>query len=288
MSLTNCPECQHEISNMAAVCPNCGLEFKRPNTVASKPVVITETKRREEFPKWAIVMLAAVGVSVLFLVFAVMRNDDQNANNKNIDVDLTKTRQADRRDDVVGHNDQPNEISVPSGSTVVNPPVDSSVPSTQQNIPSTSGGGIQSAPSDRGTVKIEAKILSKNGEIQSVKKEKFYLLDEDLETILNDAKLKPIEGNSLSNSFGLAVMYPDRYRDFNRHALAAIQIHIKYDVLTDSGGKALITEVKPDSYYLFGITKSKTGFAIWNSPVSINIGENLLNLSPASLTEMSE
>jgi hypothetical protein len=47
-------------------------------------------------------------------------------------------------------------------------------------------------------------------------------------------------------------------------------------------------DVKPDSYYLFGITKSRNGFAIWSSPVSIIGGENKLNLSPATLNEMSE
>ena len=104
---------------------------------------------------------------------------------------------------------------------------------------------------------------------------------------MSDADLEPIEGNSLSNSFGLAVMYPERYGDFRRDALAAIQKHIKYSVTTDAAGKASMKDVKPDSYYLFGVTKTRSGFAIWDSPVTIAGGENKLNLSPARLNEMS-
>ncbi len=46
--------------------------------------------------------------------------------------------------------------------------------------------------------------------------------------------------------------------------------------------------IEPDSYYLFGITKSGKGFAVWSSPVSIRNGENVLNLSPQALTEIQE
>ena len=79
-------------------------------------------------------------------------------------------------------------------------------------------------------VKIEAKVSTTNGSIQTVKNEKIYLLDEDIETILSKANLESIEGNTLLNSFGLAVMYPDRYAEFNRKSLEAIKKHIKYSV----------------------------------------------------------
>ena len=182
---------------------------------------------------------------------------------------------------------------------LVNPPVSTTTttttapapapnyPSTTTSVPS-SQTQVQTIPADKGLVVINAKVSSKNGSIQSVKNEKFYLLDKDLETILNDAKLEPIEGNSLSDSFGLSVMYPDRYGDFNRDARSAINKHIKYNATTGGDGKAAMKDVKPDSYYLFGITKTKTGFAVWSSPVSIIGGENKLDLQPARMNEMSE
>ncbi|MCA1589157.1 MAG: hypothetical protein LC734_01960, partial [Acidobacteria bacterium] len=110
--------------------------------------------------------------------------------------------------------------------------------------------------------------------------------DKDLESILGDADLDPISGQTLLNSFGLAVMYPDRYGDFQRAALRAINEHIKYSGTTDGAGKAQLAGVEPKSYYLFGITKSGRGFAVWNSPVSINAGDNMLNLTPQRLTEI--
>jgi hypothetical protein len=118
--------------------------------------------------------------------------------------------------------------------------------------------------------------------------EKFYLLDKDLEMILSEAGLESIEGQSLMNSLGMSVLYPEKYNDFHRAALNAINRHIKYSVQTDASGRAQIKDVKPDSYYLFGVTKTGKGFAVWSSPVAVNAGQNALNLSPQPLTEIED
>jgi hypothetical protein len=143
-----------------------------------------------------------------------------------------------------------------------------------------------SMPPSKGSVTIDARIAGKTGQPQPVKNEKFYLLDKDLESILSEAGLEPIEGQSLMNSLGLSVLYPDRFNEFNRDALRAIKGHIKYAGTTDGSGKAELGGIEPNSYYLFGVTKSGRGFAIWSSPVSIIPGQNALNLTPQRLTEM--
>ena len=174
--------------------------------------------------------------------------------------------------------------TIPPSSTTVTtapvPPVESqtvTVPGSQTTIP---------ADATRGRVVIDAKIATRTGQTQAVRNEKFYLLDQDLETILNEADLEPIEGQSLKDSFGLSVVYPDRFGDFNRKALAAIKRHIKYAGTTDSTGKAQLGGIEPNSYYLFGVTKTGGGFALWSNPISIRTGENILNLSPQQITEM--
>jgi len=88
------------------------------------------------------------------------------------------------------------------------------------------------------------------------------------------------------NSFGLSVVNPGKYREVNQKSLAAINRHIVYRTLTDGQGKAEIKDIKPDSYYLFGITKTRNGFAIWDSPVSIQAGQNNLVLEPKTPTEV--
>ena len=135
---------------------------------------------------------------------------------------------------------------------------------------------------------IDAKVATRTGAPQAVRNEKFYLLDKDLESILSAADIDPIEGQTLTNSFGLAVLYPARYGEFNSKALNAIKKHIKYNTLTDSGGKGQMKNITPDSYYLFGITKGRNGFAVWSSPVTIQAGENILNLSPQRMTEIEQ
>lgn len=288
MALVNCPECGHEVSNEAMACPNCGRPLAAPTPVIRRKVVVAETPTDDGFPKWIIAPIIILALVVVFLLIAITRNNDDTAN-RTVNVNLeqprrsTESRETSRSTDSV-----PNQVEVPSSSTTVNPPSSSttapSYPSSSTTVPSSS----TTVPNDRGLVVLDAKIATKNGSTQSVKNEKFYLLDEDIETILSDADLEPIEGNTLSNSFGMAIMYPERYGDFRRDALNAIQKHIKYSATTSGDGKASMKDVKPDSYYLFGITKSGNGFAIWSSPVSIINGENKLNLQPARINEMSE
>ncbi len=45
-------------------------------------------------------------------------------------------------------------------------------------------------------------------------------------------------------------------------------------------------DVKPSNYYLFGITSTKNGFAMWNAPININSGQNQLVLDPVTPTEI--
>lgn len=289
MSLIICPECSHEVSNEAVACPNCGRPLNTPTPVIQRKVVVAANPRDEGFPKWIIAPIAIVAIIIVFLLVALMRNNDDTANTKSVNVSLAQQRRSPDSKDMTRTENPPNQVDVPSSSTTVNPPSPQSVPpsvppSSQTSIPSSQ----TTVPADKGVVVIDAKTSNKTGSIQSVKNEKFYLLDKDLEQILSEADLEPIEGQSLSNSLGLAVLYPDRYGDFQRDALNAIKKHIKYNATTDGGGKAAMKNVQPDSYYLFGITKAGNSFAIWSSPVSIIGGENKLNLQPARLNEASE
>ncbi len=288
MSLMSCPECLQEVSREAIACPNCGHPFAvQPNRVAPAPRVIVTEPNPSEFPKWVIIPVVIVGVLILFFAFALFRNSEDDNVTRRVNVNLASDKKsADETDErEVRKNPPPNQVEVPSSSTTItNPPITTTAPQTVPPPPQTE---VINVPT-KGLVYVDAKISTANGSIQSVKNEKFYLLDKDLETILSDADLEPIEGQSLSNSFGLAVLYPSKYKDFQRDALNAIKKHIKYDATTDSGGKASMKDVKPDSYYLFGITKNRNSFAVWSSPVTIIEGENKLNLSPATLTEVSE
>lgn len=291
MALINCPECGHEVSIEAVACPSCGRPLNAPpNPVIQRRVIVAEP-REEGFPKWVIAPIAILGIVVIFLLIAMTRNSDESANTRSINVNVAQPRSSTTSRDTTRTDVPPNQIEVPSSSTTINPPSSTTTapppPSVSQNVPS-SQTSVTTVPADKGLVVVDAKVATKSGAVQSVKNEKFYLLDKDLEEILSEANLAPIEGQTLSNSFGLAVMYPDRYAEFKSDALNAIKKHIKYNATTDNGGKASMKDVKPDSYYLFGITKSGSGFAIWSSPVSIIGGENKLNLQPARINEISE
>jgi hypothetical protein len=154
-------------------------------------------------------------------------------------------------------------------------------PVPAQNVPGSSG----TVPSS-GTVRIDAKVATRNGSTQGARNTRFYLLDKSLDEILSDADLEPIEGQSLANSLALATADQARYAEFYQAAMRALKEHIRYTGSTDGAGKAQLGSVKPDMYYLFGVVRTGEGFAMWNSSVSVIAGDNAVNLSPAQLTQM--
>lgn len=279
MSLIYCPECGHEISQSAIACPNCG----RPINAAPPPMdtVVVTPPRREGFPPWAIVPIGLAGLMlIVFLFYAMSRTDETANSNVNVSLASQKNNDRDRND----RTDRTQTTTIPSGSSSV-----TAEPPAPENVQTVSVPGSQTAvppTAVKGRVVIDAKVATRTGTTQAVRNEKFYLLDEDLETILDGADLEPIDGQTLANSFGLAVLFPDRYGDFQRQALAAIKTHIKYSGTTDASGRAQLGNVEPDSYYLFGITKTGGGFALWSDPVTISTGENVLNLTPQRITQM--
>ena len=268
MALIYCPECGHEISQAAVACPNCGRPIQPAAPIVEPPPIIVE-KREGGFPPWAIIPIVIAGLAAIFLLFMVFSRDDED-DNRNVRVNMSAQRGSSRSE------------NVPATSSAPQPPADIG---SSQNVTIPGSEGAVPAPTT-GTVVIDARIATRSGQPQAVKNERFYLLDSDLETILSDAGLEGIEGESLSNSYGLAVMFPDRYGDFRDRALKAIKPHIKYAGQTDTTGRAQLGGVAPNSYYLFAITKTGRGYAIWSSPVTVITGENKLNLSPAPLTEV--
>jgi len=282
MALIYCPECGHEISNSAVACPNCGRPINAEPVVERK-VVVTNHKRPRGVPTWAIATVGIMGVLLLFLLlFLFTRGDRDDEANTQLRVNMNAQGRSNR--DTVATTTEPSTVtSVPGSSTGVTVP-STSVPSTETSV----GGSQVSLPAQptKGTAVIQAKVITRNNSQQPVRGQRFYLLDKDVETILSEARVEPIEGNTLTGSLGLAAAMPDRYGDFQRRAMQALKNHIKYAGTTDSNGKAQLGGIDPDSYYLFGVVRSGNGFAIWSSPVSIIPGENILDLTPQSITEI--
>lgn len=281
--LTHCPECAHEVSTNAVACPNCGRPIVAP-PLAERKVVVAQP-REEGFPPWAIPVIAISGIALLFLAYFLFRTPDDSANlNVNVNAAGRRTATEPVRDS--------RTTTVPSTDTQVTapaqPPVTTTVPGTTTTVPGSSVP-VQPAAPDKGTVLINARVAPARGGAPSpVQRARFYLLDADIETILREARIEPIESNSLTASLGLAIVYPERYGSFSQAAMRAIGNHSKHSGITDGSGKIDLKGVSPGPFYLFGITKVGRGFALWNSPVSIIAGENIMNLSPQSVTEVPE
>ena len=279
MSLIFCPECGHEISANAIACPNCG----RP-LVAPEPTVVVR-RQEDGFPAWGYAAIAGSVILLVLLMILLFRgaNEDSNVNvalranaNRGVNVPVSRT-------DVPPT--EPSTVSVPPSSSMPMMPA-TGAPPTTTSVP----GSSSSAPvvPDKGTAVIQAKVVDRRGNAQPARSARFYLLDADPEEILSRANVPAIEGNSLTSSLGLAAVFPDKFGDFQHAAMRAIAAHSKYSGTTDSSGSAKVSGVAPKEYYLFCIFRVGSGFAMWNSPITINAGDNMLDLSPQPVTEIND
>lgn len=289
MSLIICPECAHEVASTAAACPNCGHPFVRP-TVQPRVIVNELPPERDGFPTWAFIPLGILGIVLLFVFLVWMRNSGDDEAQRNINVKIASQQPINSsRETIVRTETQPNQVVVPSTSqpsqvtlppatTTSQPPVTTTVPSTQTAL-----------PPDKGAVSLEAKVLSRDSSTpQPVRGTRFYLLKKDVESVLDGANIENDSGQSLLTALGISMVDSTRFSDIKSKAMSAIGKNAAYNFTTDAGGKASLKDVKPDNYYLFAVTKSGNGFVLWNSPITIQAGQNALVLPPASPTEVAE
>ena len=319
MSLMICPECGNEVSDQAAACPKCGHPFEAatvvvpaapPPPVVHEPVIVARPPRRDKsFPNWVFIPVIVILAVVALFMFLMMReNSDENANSTQVNLRVRETETA-RTRTVTNSEAQtgtattetvttaPRTIESAPVTTVPDSSVSSSIPQTAYPSTGTTSTTTTTTgtnpPSDKGNLEIRATVAGRTGSTQPVRQEKFYLLDKSLDEILSRADIDPEEGD-LSSTCAAAVIDPAR-RATREKCLAAIKPHILYSVTTDSSGKGAFKNVKPDNYYVFGVTKvGSDSYAIWNTTVTVNPGENALNLngsgsalSPVSSTNPS-
>jgi hypothetical protein len=236
MALINCPECNNECSSSALTCPKCGHPFQTANPKNSNKSLFIIII--------GIVVLLGVALGIGAMFWSRKRNEEA----KNI---------------------QPSN----SNSQINNATVEK-IADTNKPLPNESSENIPvpiPTPEEKASLNIEVAIIYNMGGAQPVAREKFYLLDSSAESIMKGSGMKVKEGSGVLGSFGLSVLYPSAD---TQKALTAIKKHVKYSVLTDFKGKANFENVKPDTYYLFGITTTRKGFSIWNLKKKIVSGEN--------------
>src|SRR5688572_3196652 len=128
MSLSNCPECGHDVSTAAVACPNCGRPLDLSTVQPPRPVIVSELPREEGIPPWAFAAMGIAALGILILAFVVFNRTDDTANsNLRVNVDRDRTSRPSSSDTTT--------TSVPSTSAPVSVPESrTSVPGSQTEI----------------------------------------------------------------------------------------------------------------------------------------------------------
>ncbi len=150
----------------------------------------------------------------------------------------------------------------------------SSTPSSSTTLANVKQEGSSPTPIPRGKLELEAAIIYSFGGVQPVARQKFYLLDADLASILRKvSKIKNAKDDNLISSFGMFAKFGTIDKE-----LAEIQKHVKYEATTDFEGKAKFDNVECKKYFLFGLAPTRKSSAVWNIPLEIKEGSNTIVL----------
>ncbi len=144
--------------------------------------------------------------------------------------------------------------------------------------------------SEKGTLSFDARVASKSGNAKPIAGGSFYLLDDDLKSILQTSALKPENRLSLLNTFLMAnygsSLGIERSEKAFARAMESVQPHIVATTTSDFNGKGQFSSLVPGTYYLVnvGVVYLNTGSLtdrkaiLWNVKVQIQPGQNSTTL----------
>jgi hypothetical protein len=132
--------------------------------------------------------------------------------------------------------------------------------------------------SQKGTLSIEAGLVFKSGDVKPVARVEFYLLNKDLNSVLEEANIQSESGMNLVSTLALALSYPNFHQDTVEKAITSIKFHSVSSAITDFQGKATFRPVKTGNYYLYGFAKAGNSKVLWNLNVSLKNGQNSITL----------
>lgn len=105
MALIKCPECNHDVSEHAATCPNCGYEIKNSKNTESKKI------------KYIILISIIAVITIGIVCFFLFSNNVSPKNNSNKESELTEVDKIayDIMMDLCKRADDPSSVQIISG-----------------------------------------------------------------------------------------------------------------------------------------------------------------------------
>ncbi len=176
---------------------------------------------------------------------------------------------------------QPNQSDVAEQSSTT--PADAeSAEADKASPPETPASSKPTTKAKGGMLSIEAAIVYSYGGVQPVARTEFMLFVENPDVLLAEISKPDENGRQLNttNLFGSVGgnIYVNGRGDEGQVAYKHLIQKRVQSVTTDFTGKATFKPVIPGQYYIFGVTATRGGVAVWNIPIQIEIGENSLTV----------
>jgi hypothetical protein len=143
---------------------------------------------------------------------------------------------------------------------------------------------------EKGTLSFDARIVPKSRDAKPIADGSFYLLNDDLNNILQTSGIKPEKRLSLLNTFLMAnygaSLGIERSAKVFARAMESVKPHIIATSTSDNNGRGQFSALDPGTYYLVNVsvvylntgTLTDRKAILWNVKVQIQPGQNSMTL----------
>jgi len=140
---------------------------------------------------------------------------------------------------------------------------------------------------EESTLSFDTGIVFRSGDVKSLARTTFYLLDNSLAELLVQAGYKDDNNKTVTNPQLLYVDYiyaANGYNVFEKDTIrynliwSILKPHVVQTVTTDFGGKATINKIPSGKYFLLGYANIMKNKIIWDTEVSLTPGNNSCSL----------
>lgn len=133
------------------------------------------------------------------------------------------------------------------------------------------------------SLKLEAGIVYRSGDVTPISRTTFYLLDKSLFQSLYEGKLKDSKGEIVTTQKNIYITYAfacnyvnlsDRETDVYNSVLSLLKPHVIQSVTTGFKGEATFNSIPPGKYYIAGFSNISQNAMVWDVEVNLLPGSN--------------
>lgn len=143
---------------------------------------------------------------------------------------------------------------------------------------------------ENSTLSFETGLVSNSGNVVTLARTTFYILDKSLASILMDIVYSDDKGDKITNDINLVYyrFLSAKHYSLPEYSVAMLSVkpHVVQEISTDFSGKATLKQLPVGKYWLMGFSEIRKNGVLWDVEINLSPGDNSLVLDQNNAGEI--